>query len=110
MRIVKNIYFLIEFIPFYILKLVQSNIYIAYDILTPQQKSSPVIVEVPLQIQSDFSLLVFTNLITMTPGTLTLDIDDDKKNVLVHVLYSKSKEAAMYEIDRLQQKIQQFIN
>ena len=110
MRIIKKIIFGIEFILFYLLKLVQSNIYIAYDILTPKFKGSPDIIKVPLQIRSDFALLVFTNLLSMTPGTLTIDICQGKKEVLVHVLYSKNKRAVLFEINEIQKKIKRIIN
>ncbi len=110
MKIIKKIYFAIEFILFYLFQLVQSNIYIAYDILTPQIKSTPDIMKVPVNIKSDFGLLVFTNLLSMTPGTLTIDISPDKKELLVHVLYSKNKEAVMHEISEIQQKIKKIIN
>lgn len=110
MNIIKKIYFTTEFILFYLYKLVQSNIYIAYDILTPRLRSTPDIIKVPLQIESDFGLLLFTNLLSMTPGTLTIDICEGKKELLVHVLYSKNKESVMFEINEIQQKIQQIIN
>jgi multisubunit Na+/H+ antiporter MnhE subunit len=45
----------------------------------------------------------------MTPGTLTIDISPDKKELLVHVLYSSNKEAVMHEISEIQQKIKKFI-
>jgi len=110
MRIIKKIFFGIEFMLFYLLQLVQSNIYIAYDILTPKFKGTPDIIKVPLQIKSDFGLLVFTNLLSMTPGTLTIDICPEKKEVLVHVLYSKNKEAVLSEINKIQRKINRIIN
>ncbi len=105
MQILKKIYYVVEFVLFYFLKLVQSNIYIAYDILTPNLKSFPGIVKVPLYISSDFGILVFANLLSMTPGTLTIDVSEDKKEIVVHVLYSKNKEAVMFEIGQVQQKI-----
>lgn len=110
MLILKKTYYIVEFVLFYFFKLVQSNIYIAYDILTPNLKSSPGIMKVPLNISSDFGLLVFTNLLSMTPGTLTIDISKDKKEILIHVLYSKNKEAVMFEMGQVQQKIKKILN
>lgn len=109
MRFLEKIYYIVEFILFYLFKLVQSNIYIAYDILTPKLQSSPDIIKVPLQFQSEFGLLIFTNLLSMTPGTLTIDICEGKKEILVHVLYSKNKEAVMHEISEIQEKINRII-
>jgi len=110
MNIFKKIYYVIEFVFYYFFKLVQSNLYIAYDILTPNLKSSPGFVSVPLIIKSSFGLLIFSNLLSMTPGTLTIDISQDRKEILVHVLYSKNKEAVMFEINKTQQKIKQIFN
>lgn len=105
MKILKKTYYIIEFVMFYLFKLVQSNIYIAYDILTPSQKSSPGIMKLPLHIQSEIGLLLFTNLLSMTPGTLTVDVSQDKTEILVHVLYSKNEKEVLNEIDQIQQKI-----
>ncbi len=110
MQILKKTYYALEFVLFYFVKLVQSNIYIAFDILTPNLKISPGIVKVPLNISSDFGLLAFSNLLSMTPGTLTVDISEDKKVIIVHVLYSKNREVVMFEIDQVQQKIKKIFN
>jgi multicomponent Na+:H+ antiporter subunit E len=47
----------------------------------------PAIVAVPLDLTSDFQITLLANLITLTPGTLSLDISDDKKILYVHGMY-----------------------
>lgn len=105
MKILKTTYYMIEFIVFYLIKLVQSNIYIAYDILTPKMHTDPCLIKVPLFIKSDIGLLLFSNLLSMTPGTLSIDMTDDKKFLEVHVLYKKNEHKMLAEIQEVQEKI-----
>lgn len=105
MNVLKRTYYTIEFIVFYLIKLVQSNIYIAYDILTPKMHTNPCLLKVPLIINSNLGLLLFSNLLSMTPGTLSIDITDDKKFIWVHVLYKKSEDEMLAEIQKIQEKI-----
>ncbi|SHF60251.1 Na+/H+ ion antiporter subunit [Mariniphaga anaerophila] len=105
MKILKKTYYLLAFCLFYLFKLVQSNIYIAWDILTPGKQSNPAFVEVPVILNSDTGLLMFSNLLSMTPGTLSLDISRDKKTMLVHVLYYSDEEQIQNGLKEMQQKI-----
>lgn len=105
MNIPKTIYYIAEFIVFYIIRLVQSNIYIAYDILTPKMHTNPGLIKVPITLKSDIALLLFSNLVSMTPGTLSIDITEDKKYLWVHVLYKKSEEGVLNNIQEIQERI-----
>ena len=78
---------ILEFAGFYLFEVVASNIRVARDVLVPSNRMKPGIVEVNVEGLTDRQLLAMANLITMTPGTLSLDILDDKKRLLVHSLY-----------------------
>ena len=95
---------------YYKVKLVQANIYIAFDILTPRMRTNPGFMEVYLKIRSDNGLLLFSNLLSMTPGTLSVDIDSKKQMLLVHVLYNSDKEKTLEEIDNLQNRIKKIFD
>jgi multisubunit Na+/H+ antiporter MnhE subunit len=105
MKTLRKIAAFADFIIFYLVKLVTANIYIAYDILTPKMHTRPGFVRIPLTIVSRPGLLLFSNLLSMTPGTLTIEISPDKKTMLVHVLYGKNQEKLVREIDKIQEKI-----
>lgn len=96
---------MVSFAIYYLFKVVQSNIYIAYDILTPRMHTNPGFIWVPLKLQSDFGILIFSNLLSMTPGTLTVDLSGDKKKLLVHFLYNNEKDEISFEINKIQDKI-----
>jgi multicomponent Na+:H+ antiporter subunit E len=61
-----------------------SNIQISKRILRPDMKLSPAIVAVKTNLESDWKKLLLANSITLTPGTLTLDIKDDI--LFIHVI------------------------
>jgi multicomponent Na+:H+ antiporter subunit E len=105
MKWLKKIYLIIEFIFYFLMKLVQANFYIAYDILTPKMHTKPAFMEIPLKLKTEMGMLLFSNLLSMTPGTLSMDISRDKKKVLVHVLYYSSDELMQKDFDGIQDKI-----
>jgi len=105
MKLLKKIYFILEFIVFYLVKLVEANFYIAWDILTPKMHTKPAFMEVPVTLKSDLGLLLFSNLLSMTPGTMSMDISPDKKTVLVHVLYYSTDDILLKDFNRIQEKI-----
>lgn len=78
----------VRFAGFYLAEIFKSNFAIAWDVLTPEDKSAPGIIAIELPAGlSDFKILLISNLITMTPGSLTLDICPDRRALLLHILY-----------------------
>ena len=98
-------YYIVSFILFYLYKLGEANLYIAHDILTPKLRIKPGFIKVQLTLKSNFGLLLFSNLLSMTPGSLSIDITDDKKTMLVHVLYKTTEEDMLKEFKDIQDKI-----
>ncbi len=78
----------IRFAGFYLAEVVKSNLAIAWDVLTPTDKGRPGIITLPLpEGLRDGQILLISNLITMTPGSLTLDLCADRRTLLLHILY-----------------------
>ena len=69
--------FVFVYIPVFLYKLVLANFDMAYRVLSPKLPINPRIVKVPTSLKSDFLKLVLANSITLTPGTLSLDVEDD---------------------------------
>ncbi|MGF1637815.1 MAG: Na+/H+ antiporter subunit E [Cyclobacteriaceae bacterium] len=82
----------IGFVLFFLYELVKANIQVAYDVVTPKFFMTPGIVKVPLAAKSDMEITLLANLISLTPGTLSLDVSDDKKVLYVHSMYIKDKD------------------
>lgn len=110
MRFLKRIYYIIEFLIFYLFTLVKSNLKIAADILTPKMKIKPGYVDVPLNFKTDTGLLLFSNLLSMTPGSLSYDISEKKDKISVHILYMKNEEEIQKELITIRDKIKRIAN
>jgi len=82
-----NPYYLLIYILILIKNLIISNFQIALRVLSPDMKLKPAIVEVKTELKSDWKKLLLANSITLTPGTLTLDIKDDILSI--HIIECK---------------------
>lgn len=96
---------LIRFTLFYLKELLLANIRVAVIVLSPKLKISPSILEIPLENQSDLSIFLLANLITLTPGTLTLDISADRQALYVHTMYAKDVESFRASIKMLESRV-----
>lgn len=105
MSVLKRIPAIFTFFFFYLWKLVTANIAIAYDILTPRMRTSPGFLTLPLTLRSRGGQLLFSNLLSMTPGTLTIDISGDRKTIILHVLYSQDEQKIRRELESIQERI-----
>lgn len=86
------------FVPFFLYELVLANLRVAYDVLTPRHRSRPGILEVPLDARSDEEIAMLANLITLTPGTLSLDVSEDRRSLFVHSMFIDDAEAEIRAI------------
>ena len=98
----------VGFIMFYLKEVISANLRIARDILSPHLDASPGVIAVPLDELSDLQMMALSNLITMTPGTLSLDISDDRRSLYVHAMYVDDPEMLRREIkDGYEKKIKE---
>jgi multicomponent Na+:H+ antiporter subunit E len=67
-------------------------------VLSPRMTFSPGIFVFPLTLERDFEITLLANLITLTPGTLTVDVSDDRKSLLVHAIDSPDPDLARRDI------------
>lgn len=97
-RYLRKVGVLLRFIGFYARELVVSSVRVAYDIVTPPLYVTPAILALPLDAETDLEISLLANLITMTPGTLSLDVSEDRKTLYVHCMYVKDVEEARREL------------
>jgi multicomponent Na+:H+ antiporter subunit E len=58
----------------------------------------PGIFAYPLSVDRDFEITLLANMITLTPGTLSVDVSDDRRTLYVHALDCSDVEASISEI------------
>lgn len=93
---------LLEFIAFVIKELIMSSLRVAYDVLTPTSHLNPAIIAIPLDAESDREIVALAVLITLTPGTLSLRVSDDRRTLYVHEMYVDNS-----DVDEARRKIKE---
>ena len=80
-------------------ELIVSSLGVAWDVLTPTQRSRPGIVSVPLKAEGEAEVLLVTNLISLTPGTLSLDVTEDCNTLYVHAMFADDPDEIRAQIE-----------
>ena len=86
------------FLFYFIYELIIANIRVAYEVITPNQRLQPGIIAVPLAAETDFEITILANLITLTPGTLSLEVSKNREFIYVHAMHIDNKEKSIYII------------
>lgn len=86
----------------FLYELLLSAFRVAWLVISPnlKQKLKPGIIAFPLTAKSDMEITLLANLITLTPGTLSVDVSDDRSVLYVHALAVPDKEALIADIAR----------
>ena len=72
---------------FYLMEIVLGALRIAKDVIAPKPELHPVMLKVPVDLKSDLQRLLLANLVSMTPGTLSVGEENDGRTLIVHSLY-----------------------
>ena len=72
---------------YFLYELTVSSLQVAWDVITPAHGSRPGIVAVPLDLEEPIQITVLANLISLTPGSLSLDVSPDGKTLYVHEMF-----------------------
>lgn len=83
---------LARFIAYFLVELVLAGFSVFLSILNPS-RLRPGVVAVPLDLESDFEITLLANLITLTPGTLTLEVFKDQNLIYVHTVFLENPES-----------------
>ena len=83
-----KILFSIELLLVFIWEFLKANYSVFMHICRPSMVLKPAIFKLPIQLRSDFAIFLLTHMITLTPGTLSIQVSKDKDYILVHVLHS----------------------
>jgi len=85
-------YFVAYYVPRFLWECFKANIDVAYRVLHPGLPIKPGIVKVKTALKSDTGLTFLANSITLTPGTLSVDIDREKGVLYIHWIDVKDKD------------------
>ena len=87
----------VRLVTFFLRELLVANMRVALDVLRGN-RLEPAVLAVPLDITSDGEILLLSMLINFTPGSVTIDLSDDRRTLYVHVMHMTSAEQSRREI------------
>jgi len=79
----------------FLAELAKSTYAVIGAVLAGNRRLRPAFVAVPLDVRSDAGITLFANMVTLTPGTTSLDVSDDRTTLYVHVLDAADPDAAV---------------
>ncbi len=83
--------------------LVASSVAVARIVLAPDRHNEPAIVPVPIEARTEWGVALFAYLVSLTPGSTSLHVSDDRRTLYVHYLHAPDPSAraatskALYE-------------
>ena len=78
---------LVGFLAYFLWELLLANLRVAYDVVTPRHHMRPGIIALPLDARTDLEITLLANVISLTPGTLSLDVSADRRVLYIHSMY-----------------------
>jgi len=82
-----------RFVVFVAWEILTASLALAWLMLQPRLRLKPAVVAVPLDVTTDLEIVVLANLITLSPGTLSLDVSADGRTLYVHTVLLRDAEA-----------------
>lgn len=80
---------LMNLIVYFTKELLVANFRVAFDVVTPITYMRPCIVALPLEAKTDIEITILACMISLTPGTLSLSLSEDKTILFVHAITFK---------------------
>lgn len=93
-----------RFVGFFIKELIQANLRVAFDIVTPPWHMRPGVIAMPLAAKTEMEITMVANLISLTPGTLSLDVSDDRKVLYIHAMFLDDEEGLRRNLKEMEQR------
>jgi multicomponent Na+:H+ antiporter subunit E len=88
----------LAFVGFFVKEVVGSALRVAQEVLRLRPRIRPAILEVPLDVRTDGQITLLAILITLTPGTVALDVSPDRRTLLVHAMFAADLERVRRDI------------
>ena len=83
---------------------------VAWEVLTPRARARPGIIRVPLDLERTDQIALLANLVTLTPGTVSLDVSEARDALYVHVMFLDDVDAEIRSIkDGLETRVRRVL-
>jgi len=88
----------IGFFFYFLWQLIYANLRVAYDVLRLRHHMRPGVVAIPLDVKTDAEITLLANLLTLTPGSLSLDVSADRSFLYMHFMHMTDEESVRREV------------
>lgn len=98
----------VALVAWYVVAFVRSNLQVVAAAMRPRPGVVPTVVVVPTLLRG-WRLALLANMVTLTPGTLTIDVTPDESQLVVHTLWAQRPDAVRVEVETLQERLQKVL-
>lgn len=95
----------LRFTVFFLKELAVANVKVAFDVATPVWYMKPGVVAFHLEARTDIEITLLANFISLTPGTLSLDVSDDRRVLYIHAMFASEEEELQESLRELERRI-----
>jgi multicomponent Na+:H+ antiporter subunit E len=88
----------IGFFFYFLYEIFKANVQVAHEVMTSNLNMKPGIIKMPLDAKTDLEITLLSTLISLTPGTLVLDVSEDKTVIYIHGMYLEDREKFIQSI------------
>jgi multicomponent Na+:H+ antiporter subunit E len=96
---------LVSFLVYYAWQLVVANAYVAWEVLTPTHNMRPGIIGVSIRSRRPLEIAMLSSLVTLTPGTISVDVDEEADVLYVHGLHISDPDSFRGQIQHLEDRL-----
>lgn len=89
---------LFNFLIFYFVEFLKAALKVGLEVLTPKSHMRPGIIAIPLDAKTDAEISLLANLITLTPGGISLEISKDRSTLFIYEMYLDPKKDPVREV------------
>ena len=95
---IRNLPRLLGFVVVVLYDIIVANVSVAIKVLGPLKSLRPGFVEFPVELDDDFAIALLASTISLTPGTVSADVSQDRQTLLIHALDVDDPDALVAEI------------
>jgi multicomponent Na+:H+ antiporter subunit E len=104
-RVVHRVWAIVALCGLFVYELFVSSFRVAWDVITPRHRSRPGILAVPLEASEGGEITLLANFISLTPGSLSLDVSADRSVLFVHMMFIDDPETERAAVRALEQRV-----
>jgi len=102
---VSKLWRLTKFVSYFLKILIQSNLVVAKQVMTPGLEIAPRIIKYSVEGMTPAQITFLASTITLTPGTLSADISDCHGFLYIHAMFAQDRDQAVADLDELKKRV-----